>query len=102
MPELRFALRTGHVASPPHGASILYLMLRRLLGVVPGSRSGDAAKDVEIAASWHLVAPHGRTYSCGEAVVHLARLLPAGAPIAALAVRAELTRRAVRPMLRTH
>jgi hypothetical protein len=32
--------------------SILYLMLRRLLGVVPGSRSGDA-KDVEIAVLRH-------------------------------------------------
>ena len=36
-------------------------------------------------ASWHLVAPKGRTYSGGEAVPQLARLLPAGAPIAALA-----------------
>ena len=36
-------------------------------------------------ASWHLVAPDGRTYSGGEAVPHLARLLPAGAPIAAVA-----------------
>lgn len=33
--------------------SILYLILRRLLGVVPGSRSGDAAKDVEIAVLRH-------------------------------------------------
>jgi predicted DCC family thiol-disulfide oxidoreductase YuxK len=36
-------------------------------------------------ASWHLVAPNGRTYSGGEAVPQLARLLPAGASIAALA-----------------
>ena len=36
-------------------------------------------------ASWHLIAPHGRTYSGGEAVSHLARLLPSGAPIASLA-----------------
>ncbi len=36
-------------------------------------------------ASWHLVAPGGRTYSGGEAVPLLARLLPAGAPIASLA-----------------
>src|SRR6266571_1003219 len=28
-------------------------MLRRLLGVMPGSRSGDAAKDVEIAVLRH-------------------------------------------------
>jgi putative transposase len=33
--------------------SILYLILRRLLGIVPGSRSGDAAKDVEIAVLRH-------------------------------------------------
>ncbi len=36
-------------------------------------------------ASWHLVAPGGWTYSGGEAVSPLARLLPAGAPIAWLA-----------------
>jgi len=36
-------------------------------------------------ASWHLVAPDGRTYSGGQAVAHLARLLPGGAPIAVLA-----------------
>jgi predicted DCC family thiol-disulfide oxidoreductase YuxK len=36
-------------------------------------------------ASWHLLAPDGHTYSGGEAVSPLARLLPAGAPIAALA-----------------
>ena len=36
-------------------------------------------------ASWHLVVPDGRTYSGGEAVSPLARLLPAGVPIAALA-----------------
>jgi hypothetical protein len=35
--------------------SILYLMLRRLLGVLPGSRSGDAAKDMEIAVLRHQV-----------------------------------------------
>jgi len=35
-------------------------------------------------ASWHLVTPDGRTYSAGGAVSHLARLLPAGAPIALL------------------
>jgi transposase len=35
--------------------SILYLMVRRLLGVVPGSRSGEAAKDVEIAVLRHQV-----------------------------------------------
>lgn len=36
-------------------------------------------------ASWHLVAADGRTYSGGEAVSPLARLLPCGAPIASLA-----------------
>ena len=36
-------------------------------------------------ASWHLVAPDGRTYSGGEAVSPLARLLQASAPIASLA-----------------
>jgi len=35
-------------------------------------------------ASWHLVTPDGRTYSGGGAASHLARLLPAGAPIALL------------------
>ncbi|MCD6021745.1 MAG: transrane protein [Actinomycetia bacterium] len=36
-------------------------------------------------ASWHLVAPDGRRYSAGEAAGPLARLLPAGAPVALLA-----------------
>ena len=36
-------------------------------------------------ASWHLVARDGGTYSGGGAVSPLARLLPAGAPIASLA-----------------
>jgi len=36
-------------------------------------------------ASWHLVAPDGRTYSGGQAVAPLARLLPGGTPIALLA-----------------
>ena len=35
-------------------------------------------------ASWHLVTPDGRTYSGGGAVSNLARLLPAGEPIALL------------------
>jgi predicted DCC family thiol-disulfide oxidoreductase YuxK len=34
-------------------------------------------------ASWHLVTPDGRTHSGGGAMSHLARLLPAGAPISA-------------------
>ena len=36
-------------------------------------------------ASWHLVFPDGRVYSAGDAVPQLARLLPRGAPVAALA-----------------
>ena len=36
-------------------------------------------------ASWHLVTPDGRIYSGGDAVPPLAKLLPAGAPVAALA-----------------
>lgn len=35
-------------------------------------------------ASWQLVTPDGHTYSGGEAVSHLARLLSAGAPIGLL------------------
>lgn len=38
-------------------------------------------------ASWHLVAPDGRRYSGGAAAGPLARLLPAGAPVALLADR---------------
>src|SRR5262245_61691046 len=36
-------------------------------------------------ASWHLVTPTGRRFSGGAAVAPLARLLPAGPPIAFLA-----------------
>ena len=36
-------------------------------------------------ASWHLIGPGGRIWSGGDAVAPLARLLPFGAPIAALA-----------------
>jgi len=39
----------------------------------------------ERLASWHLITPSGRRYSGGEATAPLARLLPAGAPIAFLA-----------------
>lgn len=35
--------------------------------------------------SWHLVTPDGRRYSGGAATAPLARLLPAGAPVAFLA-----------------
>ena len=34
--------------------------------------------------SWHLVAPGGRRYSGGAAIAPMARLLPAGAPVAIL------------------
>jgi predicted DCC family thiol-disulfide oxidoreductase YuxK len=36
-------------------------------------------------ASWHLITPEGRRYSGGAAAAPLARLLPAGAPVALLA-----------------
>jgi predicted DCC family thiol-disulfide oxidoreductase YuxK len=36
-------------------------------------------------ASWHLVRPDGRVFSAGAAVPELAKLLPAGAPVALLA-----------------
>jgi predicted DCC family thiol-disulfide oxidoreductase YuxK len=36
-------------------------------------------------ASWHLVTPDGRRYSGGAAAGPMARLLPAGAPVAFLA-----------------
>lgn len=36
-------------------------------------------------ASWHLVAPDRRRYSGGAAIAPIARLLPAGAPVAILA-----------------
>lgn len=39
----------------------------------------------ERLASWHLVTPDGRRYSGGAASGPMARLLPAGAPIALLA-----------------
>ena len=36
-------------------------------------------------ASWHLLTPDGRRYSGGAATAPLARLLPAGAPVAVFA-----------------
>src|SRR6266511_3844035 len=36
-------------------------------------------------ASWHVLGPDGRVRSAGRAVAPLLRLLPAGAPLAALA-----------------
>ena len=49
---------------------------RSLLAGVPEDRRLD---------SWHLVLPGGRVRSAGAAVAPLARRLPGGAPIAALA-----------------
>ena len=49
----------------------------------------DLLSEIELERkmeSWHLIAD-GRIYSGGEAVSHLARLLPAGTPIALLAGR---------------
>jgi predicted DCC family thiol-disulfide oxidoreductase YuxK len=39
----------------------------------------------ERLASWHLITPNGRRYSGGAAAGPMARLLPAGAPVAFLA-----------------
>jgi predicted DCC family thiol-disulfide oxidoreductase YuxK len=50
-----------------------------------GRRSLAGVPDRERLASWHLIAPDGRRWAGGEAVAQLARLLPAGAPIAFLA-----------------
>jgi predicted DCC family thiol-disulfide oxidoreductase YuxK len=47
------------------------------------SRMGEA----ERIASWHLIAPGGSIASAGAAASHLLRLLPGGAPVAALAQR---------------
>jgi predicted DCC family thiol-disulfide oxidoreductase YuxK len=38
-----------------------------------------------LMASWHVLGPDGRVWSAGRAVAPLLRLLPAGAPLAALA-----------------
>jgi predicted DCC family thiol-disulfide oxidoreductase YuxK len=37
--------------------------------------------------SWHLIGPGGKTWSAGRAIAPLLRLLPGGAPMAALADR---------------
>lgn len=44
----------------------------------------DLSEEARLA-SWHLVTPDGRRYSGGAAAGPLARLLPAGAPVALLA-----------------
>lgn len=38
-----------------------------------------------LMASWHVLGPDGRVWSAGRAVAPLLRLLPAGAPLAAVA-----------------
>jgi predicted DCC family thiol-disulfide oxidoreductase YuxK len=51
------------------------------------SEADDLLREIDLERkmeSWHLIVG-GRIYSGGEAVPHLARLLPAGTPIALLA-----------------
>jgi predicted DCC family thiol-disulfide oxidoreductase YuxK len=62
---------------------------RRLRAVPIQSEEGDhlladLGRDARLA-SWHLVTPGGRRFSGGGATAPLARLLPAGAPVAYLA-----------------
>ena len=61
----------------------------RLRAVPIQSDEGDRLlADLTVAdrlASWHLVTPDGRRYSGGAATAPLARLLPAGAPVAIMA-----------------
>jgi predicted DCC family thiol-disulfide oxidoreductase YuxK len=61
----------------------------RLLAMPIQSEEGnmilaDLAEEDRLA-SWHLVTPDGRRYSGGAAAGPLARLLPAGTPVALLA-----------------
>jgi predicted DCC family thiol-disulfide oxidoreductase YuxK len=61
----------------------------RLRPVPIQSEEGDRLladlREEERLASWHLVTPDGRRHSGGAAAAPLARLLPAGAPVAFLA-----------------
>ena len=61
----------------------------RLRAVPIQSEEGDRLladlSEEERLASWHLVTPDGRRYSGGAATGPMARLLPAGAPVAHLA-----------------
>jgi predicted DCC family thiol-disulfide oxidoreductase YuxK len=61
----------------------------RLRAVSIQSEEGDRnladLRPEDRLASWHLVTPDGRRYSGGAAAGPIARLLPAGAPIAFLA-----------------
>ena len=55
---------------------------------IQGEEGGRLLADMdpkERLASWHLVTTDGQLFSAGAAVPPLMRLLPAGAPIAALA-----------------
>lgn len=45
----------------------------------------DGMSDEERMGSWHLVTADGHVHSGGDAFPHLMRLLPAGAPIGAVA-----------------
>ena len=62
---------------------------RRLRAVPIQSEEGDRLladlADADRLASWHLITPDGRRYSGGAAAAPMARLLPAGAPVAFLA-----------------
>jgi predicted DCC family thiol-disulfide oxidoreductase YuxK len=62
---------------------------RRLRAVPIQSEEGDRLladlSQDERLVSWHLVTPEGRRFSGGAATAPLARLLPAGAPVAFLA-----------------
>ena len=61
----------------------------RLLAAPIQSEEGDRLlidlTEEERLGSWHLVTPDGRRYSGGAAAGPMARLLPAGAPVAFLA-----------------
>jgi len=50
-----------------------------------GDRALSDLSEEQRLASWHLVTPEGRRYSGGAAAAPMARLLPAGAPVAFLA-----------------
>ena len=61
----------------------------RLRAVPIQSEEGDRLladlADADRLASWHLITPDGRRYSGGAATGPLARVLPAGAPVALFA-----------------
>jgi predicted DCC family thiol-disulfide oxidoreductase YuxK len=61
----------------------------RLRAIPIQSEEGDRLladlAEADRLASWHLITPDGRRYSGGAATGPLARVLPAGAPVALLA-----------------